>query len=425
MGEQSSGTNEFSSNKIIARQKNFADNGAKDGKSVYSHSRLSTYEQCPLKFRYAYIDKVETEAELSIEAFLGNRVHEALEKLYTDLKFEKLNSLAELLGFFDTEWKKHFNEKIVIVRKEYDDENYRLMGEKYLTDYYNRYNPFNQSKTIGLEMKIVIRLDAGGEFMLQGFIDRLSFAGDGVYEIHDYKTSNSLPEQDKIDADRQLALYKVAIKEQYRDCSKVVLIWHYLAFDKELRSERTTEQLELLKEETINLIKEIESAKDFPPRESALCQWCEFRPICPRWSHLYKVEGLESEQFKKEDGVRLVDEYSVLKIKEKELADELERISARILSYSEQQNIDKLFGSDSKVTVWKKYCVKFPGKMDAGYADLVKELRNLSAWEEFNTLDKWKLEKAFEELDMAPDAMAAIAKYGKKELLKKLYLGKR
>ena len=67
--------------------------------ALYSHSRLSTFEQCPLKFKFAYIDKIETEIEETIEAFLGSRVHEALEKLYKDLKFQKLNTLKELLGF--------------------------------------------------------------------------------------------------------------------------------------------------------------------------------------------------------------------------------------------------------------------------------------------------------------------------------------
>ena len=48
---------------------------------TYSHSRLSTFEQCPLKFKFQYIDKIE-KAEESVEAFMGKRVHEVLEKLY-------------------------------------------------------------------------------------------------------------------------------------------------------------------------------------------------------------------------------------------------------------------------------------------------------------------------------------------------------
>jgi putative RecB family exonuclease len=58
--------------------------------SVYSHSRLSCYEQCPQKYKLKYLDKVKTEVEQSIEAFLGSRVHETLEKLYQDLRYQKV-----------------------------------------------------------------------------------------------------------------------------------------------------------------------------------------------------------------------------------------------------------------------------------------------------------------------------------------------
>jgi len=111
----------------------------------------------PLKFKYGYIDKVETEIEGSIEAYLGSRVHEALEKLYKDLKFEKENSLQELLDYFNSEWEKHWNENILIVREEYTKENFRKMGASARL-------PNTTAGTIlsgreglsGLEMRIVI-----------------------------------------------------------------------------------------------------------------------------------------------------------------------------------------------------------------------------------------------------------------------------
>ena len=109
---------------------------------MYSHSRLSCYEQCPQKYKLKYIDRVETEVEESIEAFLGVRVHETLEKLYRDLRYQKLKTLDELLDFFHSEWKKNWDDSIVIVKEEYGPENYLKMGEKFITDYYNR--PFAQ-----------------------------------------------------------------------------------------------------------------------------------------------------------------------------------------------------------------------------------------------------------------------------------------
>ena len=140
---------------------------------VYSHSRLSCYEQCPQKYKLQYIDKIETEVEESIEAFLGVRVHETLEKLYRDLGYQKINTLDELLDFFRSEWKKNWSDSIVIVKEEYGPENYLKMGEKFITDYYNKYKPFDQGRTIALEDRVLISLDDVGEYKLQGFIDRV------------------------------------------------------------------------------------------------------------------------------------------------------------------------------------------------------------------------------------------------------------
>lgn len=72
----------------------------------FSHSKIGSYETCPLQYKYAYIDrvKVEVEVEDTVETFLGNRVHEALEKLYRDKQFEKLMSMEELLTYFNKMW---------------------------------------------------------------------------------------------------------------------------------------------------------------------------------------------------------------------------------------------------------------------------------------------------------------------------------
>jgi len=65
---------------------------------TYSHSKLSTYENCPRQYKLRYIDRIKPpEEEEGIEAFLGSRVHEALEKLYKELILTKINALEDLL----------------------------------------------------------------------------------------------------------------------------------------------------------------------------------------------------------------------------------------------------------------------------------------------------------------------------------------
>ncbi len=392
---------------------------------MYSHSRISTFEQCPLKFKYAYLDKIKPDFKNSVEAFLGSRVHETLEKLYKDLKFQKLNSIQDLLDYYNSEWEKNWSDDIKIIRKEYDQENYKKMGEEFLKDYYEHYKPFDQSKTLGVEPRIVIKLDDEGKYLLQGFIDRLSAASDGIYEVHDYKTANTLMEQEKADSDRQLALYAIAVKKKYADCKQVKLIWHFLAFDKEIISSRTDEGLEELKSKTIGTIKEIESATEYPAKESALCSWCNYRSKCPKFKHLYEIEAKEEPLFSEDDGVKLVNRYALIKNKEKIVKDKLTEVQEQIYKFAEQKKVDKVYGNDAIVTVWKKECIKFPGKSDPEFNNFVRDLKTAGVWNSFTTLDKWRLEKEFDTLKMDPEAREMIAKHGRKELIKRLYMRER
>ena len=68
----------------------------------YSHSQLSTYEECPLKYRLNYRDRIKRDVE-GVEAFLGTMVHETLKKCYDDVRLTKLNSLPDLLSYLDIE----------------------------------------------------------------------------------------------------------------------------------------------------------------------------------------------------------------------------------------------------------------------------------------------------------------------------------
>ncbi len=78
-------------------------------------------------------------------------------------------------------------------------------------------------------------------------------------------------------------MYSIAVKELFGEDKKVCLVWHYLNFDKRICSRRTKEQLEDLKKEIISIINKIESEEEFSYTKSILCNWCEFKPICPAW----------------------------------------------------------------------------------------------------------------------------------------------
>jgi putative RecB family exonuclease len=396
--------------------------------TVYSHSRLSCYEQCPQKFKLQYIEKVQTEIEESVEAFLGSRVHEALEKLYRDHDHQKMDSLEELLDFLREEWKSNWSDAIVIVNTEYTPENYLKMAEKYLADYYKRYHPFDQGRTVALEERILINLDPAGSYKLQGYIDRLTELKDGFYEIHDYKTNSRMPLAEYIRTDRQLALYMIGIKNQYPDVKHVRLIWHFLKFDKEVDSTRTDAELEELKRSTIQLIDTIEGEEEYAATPGYLCGWCEFKPLCRQWRHSFKVAEQPANEYLKDSGVKLVNRYAELKSKQKqqdsEIEEELEKLEQAIIAFATKEQVDCVFGSKNKVRITEseRYC--FPCKNSKERQRLEDLLRNYGRLAEVSQLDTTALSEIMQGKAWDPEVLKAVEKYMEIERKKRLYLSK-
>ncbi len=359
---------------------------------IYSPSRLETYRQCPQKFKFTYIDQVPSSLE-GIEAFMGSRVHEALYKLYTDLRFCKLTSLEDLLAYYREIWEKEWHGDIQIIRDELTPDEYRALGEKCLVDYYRRYAPFDQTRTLGLEHPVQFNLDPDGRYAMKGFIDRLSQPKDGVIWIHDYKTKGFFPTQQDLDQDRQLAYYQMAVQRLWPETKEVELIWHYLIFDQEIRSRRTTDDLEALRQETIALIEEIETTTEFPVKQSALCSWCEYRAICPLFRHLYETASLPKNEYMNEEGVFLVERLAALQIEEARVKGEIEKVKEALLAYTQKKGVEVLFSKTHKVRVKIYENVRFPGKNDPGRPALEKAIKEAGRWEEVSSLDVFALSK--------------------------------
>lgn len=54
---------------------------------LFSHSRIGTFETCPRKFSFAYVEKLPAVGQ-SVETFMGKRVHESLERLHQRPKLD-------------------------------------------------------------------------------------------------------------------------------------------------------------------------------------------------------------------------------------------------------------------------------------------------------------------------------------------------
>src|SRR3989344_1428422 len=252
--------------------------------AVYSYSKLSTYEQCPGKYKLRYIDNIKPEIEHTIESFLGKAVHAALEYLYNQKMRGTLLALDDVMEYYANYWNEKYSDDFLIVKQGLTSEDYMNKGIHFLARYYVRHAPF-ADKTLAIEKKIFLSLRFDADLI--GFVDRLSYnEKEDLYEVHDYKTG-ALKTQKQADVDRQLALYSLALKEEFKDGKDIRLIWHYLDHDELRISVRTDKQLRQLKKEILLMIDEIHEAEKrstFPFMKSKLCSWCEFKNQCPEWT---------------------------------------------------------------------------------------------------------------------------------------------
>jgi len=396
---------------------------------TYSHSKIGTFETCSLQYKFAYIDKVKVEAEDTIETFLGSRVHEALEKLYRDKRFEKLMTLEELLAYYNKLWDEKWKDSIIIVKQDYTADNYRKMGERLLTDYYNRYKPFDQGRVIGLETQDFLSLDEEGKNKFHIRIDRLMDMGEGIYEVHDYKTGSSLPKQDELDQDRQLAMYSLWVRQNFKDFNKVRLVWHFLAFDKEMDSFRTKIQLDELKNEVLAQIKEIEATEDFPANVSWLCDWCLYRSICPMWSHGAELGRKPENEYLNDPGLKLVDEYVRIKGEldehRREADEKLEKLKEALIAFCEKEGIQVVFGSENKITVKEYESIKLPGKGTEERDKLIHILERIGRLEEVSDLNVYALARILDNKDWNKAELAQLSTFWTKEKNYRLTVSKK
>lgn len=390
---------------------------------VYSHSQLSTYEECPLKYKLCYRDGIKRDVE-GVEAFLGGMVHEALKKCYDHVKLARLDTLDELLACYDNLWRQNWHDGIVITKKDLIAENYHALGRKMLETYYQRHAPFDQHITVGTEMRIRFSLDDGGRYRCQGIIDRLARSRDGVHFIHDYKTSAYLPSQHDADNNRQLAFYQIGVQKRWPHVKEVNLVWHYLAFDCQLVSQRSQEKIAELVQQTMRLIDVIEATEEFSPQESEYCEWCEYPDLCPTRKHLYTVEALPINEYLNEPGVALVNRYTELKEKAGEIDDEMTKVKEALIDYARTQDVTTIRGSRHKVRVKFDEKLKFPGRNDEGRPELERIVNRAGKWREVSQLDTTALTRIVEEGLWDKKLIDRLMKYGRIEETSGVYLSK-
>jgi putative RecB family exonuclease len=243
----------------------------------YSFSRVKCYQQCPLRYRFRYIEG-RKEAFRSIESFLGSAVHDILEWLYAQRDDGREPVETEVLEEFSRRWSEERDRAVAVVRVADDDEDYFRLGREMLSRFFCETYSRDQSLTVSLEQRVSKRLSA--DLLFTGFADRVGRTDTGRLFVIDYKTSKSEGNGSEFSEGLQAPLYAACVLDHHDD-AEALAGYHYLRHGSTRWQIVDRDRAQQLVQRFVELVGQVEAAGDFPARPGVLCAWCGFNAICP------------------------------------------------------------------------------------------------------------------------------------------------
>jgi putative RecB family exonuclease len=249
-----------------------------------SPARLATFDDCPRRYRMAYVDRpLPVRTGPWAHSTLGAVVHNALRALFELSPARRTPARAAALvsehwqdaGFADA------RQAAV----------YRERAQSWVAEYVEHNDV--SATPIGLErwVSAPVGPEPGrpASLIIEGRADRIDERGREVV-IVDYKTGRRAPDEYEARASQALAMYAVAAERTLRrPCRRVEL--HHLPTGTIAAAEHTEASLRRHLSRAEETAEDLRVATDaladggdaqelFPARTSARCAWCDFRPSC-------------------------------------------------------------------------------------------------------------------------------------------------
>lgn len=244
-----------------------------------SPSRASDFMQCPLLYRFRVIDKLPTPP--SPAAARGTLVHSVLERLFDLTAAERTPQAAHDL--LPGEWERMVAEDPALVAMLTDEdvtddvwfqEAARLIDVWFTLEDPQRLEP--------AERELAVEQEIEG-LTLRGYVDRLDVAPDGSMRVVDYKTGRSPAERFEHKSLFQMKFYALVLWRMRGEVPKLLQLV-YLRNGEILRYAPDEADLLATQRKVLALWAAIQRAAetaDWRPSPGPLCDWCDFKPLCP------------------------------------------------------------------------------------------------------------------------------------------------
>ena len=237
-----------------------------------SFSRVDSYESCPLKYRFAYVDELPSVPGPHLS--WGTSIHAALEAWW-DQKLPEPPGVQTLLDALYENWEDDGfagmdrDEKVRWYRHAQDV--LRRHHERYVTSY---------RPAVATEQWF--ELDLGDAITVVGSIDHVARTDSGGIGIVDWKTNRKAKTRAHVAGSLQLAVYALAAQELWG----VQPDWVALDFvvpGVRVTVDRADIDIDGARERIAGVAALIRS-EAFSPTPNPLCNWCDYRAECPAFA---------------------------------------------------------------------------------------------------------------------------------------------
>lgn len=245
-----------------------------------SPSKVASFTDCPLAFRFAIIDGLPEPA--SPYAVKGTLVHAALEGLIWNHPRGQRTvaaALDELAAAWQALADDEDQELEELAMDEEEAEAFLADAQSLVRNYFELEDP-DDVAAVGVEVGLEAELE---HLRLRGIIDRLDLTADGQLVVVDYKTGRTPSERFEQGRLHGVHLYALLCERVLgRPPVKVRLL--YLRDPVAITATPSPQRIRGQHQRTMAVWQAIERAcarEDFRPRPSSLCRSCAFQSLCP------------------------------------------------------------------------------------------------------------------------------------------------
>lgn len=252
----------------------------------FSYSRMSMYLECPLKFKFRYIDKIPEKPKYYF-AF-GHSVHNALEFLY-GVKAPPFPSLDETLHAFDRDWRGTSWMDKGYFSAEKAEEDF-LKGRQMIAAYHRKHAGTFEVP-LAVEYKSNLKIDGLSVMIV---VDRIDYLGDGRISIVDYKTGKDVKRNpDQLHMYQKICESDPELKKTVNDRSGEPvenvrvdkLVFYHVPSLKENVFKRSPDvELKEFWTKVLGVADKIESGQFQPSPGERQCKFCDYQRFCPVFS---------------------------------------------------------------------------------------------------------------------------------------------